>query len=62
MKTHSREWFLKQVANARDDIAQWPEWMKEGSRVATASFPRVGDVNTRTSVKSVSGQFLGKKK
>jgi hypothetical protein len=43
MKTHSREWFLKQVANARDDIAQWPDWMKEGRRIATASFPQVGE-------------------
>ncbi len=44
MKPHSREWFLQQVANTRKDITErWPDWMKEGRTVATASFPRVGE-------------------
>lgn len=51
MKTHSREWFQKQVADARKDIELWPEWMREGRRVATASFPQVGE-----EVKSETGR------
>jgi hypothetical protein len=40
---HSRAWFEQQVQEAKDDINQWPAWMREGLVVATASFPYVGD-------------------
>lgn len=56
MKTHSREWFLRQVADAKKSIDQWPDWMKEGKRVATASFPQVGPDQKRVTT------TLGEKK
>lgn len=60
MKTHSREWFLKQIADARSDIAQWPDWMKEGRRIATASFPHVGE-DKKKSVETEGAQDAKKK-
>ena len=61
MKTHSREWFLQQVADARKNIEQWPDWMKEGRRVATASFPQVGE-DGKTVMKNQDGEHTAKKK
>lgn len=57
MKTHSRSWFLQQVAITRQAIAeQWPDWMKEGRTVATAHFPIVpGDSMSGT--QSVDRKF-----
>ena len=43
LKTHSRDWFVKQVDAVKKDVADWPQWMKEGRTVATASFPKVGE-------------------
>lgn len=43
LKTHSRDWFVKQVDAVKRDVAEWPQWMKEGRTVATASFPKVGE-------------------
>lgn len=63
MKTHSRMWFLEQVAETKRDIEQWPNWMKEGKRVATASFPHVGESDASTlGKKSTSNQVLSKRK
>jgi hypothetical protein len=43
MKTHSAEWFNAKIEETRKHIKeQWPDWMKETSVVATASFPKLG--------------------
>lgn len=35
----SQEWFAAQAQDARDSVATWPDWMKNSSDIATASFP-----------------------
>lgn len=32
--------FLAQFAASKSNIAAWPKWMRDASRVATASFPK----------------------
>lgn len=61
MKMHSREWFLQQRENARNDIERWPEWMKEGRTVATAHFQRVPAAESsvaRSLLRRASAQLL----
>jgi hypothetical protein len=63
MKTHSREWFLQQVADTRKGISEsWPNWMKEGRTVATASFPRVGDDKKKDQGTLIGGSDQAKQK
>lgn len=40
--------FLGQFANSEQSIEQWPTWMQEATKVATASFPhqRLKRLNT----------------
>jgi hypothetical protein len=32
--------FLAQFDETKELISQWPDWMKDAARVATASFPK----------------------
>ena len=32
--------FLAQFSASRDNVTQWPAWMQESAKVATASFPK----------------------
>jgi hypothetical protein len=58
VKTHSRSWFLQQVAITRQAIAeQWPDWMKEGRTVATAHFPIVPGERTRLPLRRLRHRF-----
>lgn len=44
MQENSFEWFNAQVQDARNEAARWPDWMKNNSDIATASFPIVSAV------------------
>ena len=44
--------FLQQFASSKKDLDDWPAWMKESAKVASASFPKthrsdeaLGDAN-----------------
>lgn len=42
MHDNSFEWFSAQIENVRQHVDRtWPQWMKNTSDVATASFPVV---------------------
>lgn len=62
MKTHSREWFLQQIASAKRNVEEeWPSWMKEAKMVATASFPKIGETQHEGRRLGVSGSREKKK-
>jgi hypothetical protein len=50
MQENSFEWFSAQIESVRHHVdLTWPEWMKNTSDVATASFPVVGSAGNQES-------------
>lgn len=47
MQENSFEWFNAQIESVRKHVDKtWPDWMKNTSDIATASFPVVGSTSS----------------
>jgi hypothetical protein len=48
MQENSFEWFTAQIESVREHVDKtWPDWMKNTSDTATASFPVVGSTGSK---------------
>jgi hypothetical protein len=62
MKTHSKEWFITQIAEAKREISTWPASMREARVVAAAAFPKIDNKIIESRSENTAKGNAGKQK